>query len=348
MSNTTTDTRTGTVYVIGAGFSAALGYPLVNDLLIRLWEWGNFPETLRSSLHKVIAFHHPGFDPDRRTSFPNIEQLLSEMMVNEDLFDASRSAPGRFSFEQLVDIRRELLQVMADWFHSIYKLSKKDRPVWLETFKNLVKPEDTLMSFNWDLVLEHLIYGTKLCGSSYGFGHHDPTLPLLVKPHGSLNWFDPGSGTKIKEEKRFELTPKSGSSFVVFKRFRAPSSKVGRTYMPMIVPPIFNKTFHHEIFRESWQTCVARISVARKVVFLGYSLPEADLHGRFILRCGFHNQADGVPTPNGRATPTGKSEAIVVNPDRASATRIEGVVGKDVRCTWEPTLVQNWIEKIQA
>ncbi len=82
------------VYVIGAGFSAGLGYPLTSDLLMRLWN--RIDDSLKEQLSRVITFHHPGFDSKRFSSFPNIEQLLSEMLVNEELFDASRQYKGKF------------------------------------------------------------------------------------------------------------------------------------------------------------------------------------------------------------------------------------------------------------
>jgi hypothetical protein len=68
------------VYVIGAGFSAGLGYPLTHDLLVRLW--GRPDKSFMKSLEKVIKFHHSYFDRNRFTTFPNVEQLLTEILIN--------------------------------------------------------------------------------------------------------------------------------------------------------------------------------------------------------------------------------------------------------------------------
>ena len=106
--------------------------------------------------------------------------------------------------------------------------------------------------------------------------------------------------------------------------------------MPVIIPPIYNKDFSHDVFRDIWRNCVASLSSASKVVFLGYSLPDADLHARFILRCGFHNQVDGELLRGKRADPTGKSEVVIVNPDQHAASRIERGVGNHIRCDWHP------------
>src|SRR5260221_14149308 len=96
-----------TVYVVGAGFSAGLGYPLTKSLLIDVWS--RLDNDSRKQLGKVIRFHHPAFDPKRTTSFPDIEQLLTEISVNIDLFGASRPVEGSFTKEQLQDVKETLL-----------------------------------------------------------------------------------------------------------------------------------------------------------------------------------------------------------------------------------------------
>lgn len=68
------------VYVIGAGFSAGLGYPLTKSLLIDVWS--RLEERSKTQLRKIIQFHHPAFTVNRKTSFPDIEQLLTEIAVN--------------------------------------------------------------------------------------------------------------------------------------------------------------------------------------------------------------------------------------------------------------------------
>jgi hypothetical protein len=47
------------VYVVGAGFSAGLGYPLTKNLLIDAWD--RVPKESRRQLRKIIEFHHPNF-----------------------------------------------------------------------------------------------------------------------------------------------------------------------------------------------------------------------------------------------------------------------------------------------
>jgi len=180
------------VYVVGAGFSAGLGYPLTKSLLIDAWD--RLPKESQDQLRKIIEFHHPNFSRKRTTSFPDIEQLLTEMVVNLQMFEASRPAEGSFTKKQLEESREILLFTIAKWFHEIYEdASTTD---WLDQIIKRFQDENAaVVSFNWDLILDQLLFGGKLDSKSYGFSEKLASGPLLLKPHGSLNWYQ---GTQLE------------------------------------------------------------------------------------------------------------------------------------------------------
>jgi hypothetical protein len=333
------------VYVIGAGFSAGLGYPLTSDLLLRLWS--RLEESFRHQLQRVIEFHHPGFDPTRFVSFPNVEELLSEMLVNEELFDASRQYEGNFTQTELRDLQRDLLLRIADWFHELSADVSPSTPKanWLKRFRNRIERENAaIISFNWDLILDELLFGTELSALSYGFSAPTSSGAVLLKPHGSLNWFEEKEGQHIKGEKRIKVFDAKGSDSVyAFREFRAPRSAVGRTYAPLIVPPVYLKNFNKPVFEAVWKKCTSVLGTATEVVFLGYSMPSADLHAQFILRCGFNNQVEGELEEHGRAPATGAAPVTIVNPDRSAAQRIAAVVGRQSACEWVSMPAADWL-----
>jgi hypothetical protein len=224
--------------VVGAGFSAGLGYPLVSDLLIRLWPILSSAE--RRALQKIVAFHHPSFAAQRATSFPNVETLLSEMLANEQLFDASRAAPGGFTLAKLQLARQILLLAMSKWFHDIYADATKKLPSWVRAFANRVIAEDAIIiSFNWDLVLDQQVFGNEIGANEYGLGSRLLQRAMILKPHGSLNWYEQDLAENIKSEKRALLHSSAKGQIYRFIPFRPPKGK--QTYMPLIVPPVFNK-----------------------------------------------------------------------------------------------------------
>lgn len=322
------------VYVVGAGFSAGLGYPVTSDLLVRLWDRIE-DDGFKNSLKRVIAFHYPGFNCKEFGSFPNVEELLSQMMVNEQLFDSSHQYRGTFTREALGDLQRTLLLSISDWFHEISEGLDYDEPgvKWLVEFRNHIERENVaIISFNWDLVLDKLLFGEKLNKASYGFPLEPFKRPVLIKPHGSLNWFEADPGEHLKPTAKFLLSREDGERVFAFKKFRAPRGE--REYAPLIVPPVYLKKFEKHVFQALWRSCTKLFSTADEVVFLGYSMPVADFHSRYIMRCGFHSQVDGELVKGGRRPPTRAAEVTIVNPERGAAERTRAIAGAEHRCRW--------------
>src|ERR1700738_3807779 len=335
------------VYIIGAGFSAGLGYPLTSDLLQRLWPRLKNKD-FRERLRKVIEFHHHGFDSKSFSSFPNVEQLLSQMEVNYQVFDASRTYTGKFTKEELQTIQQQFLLEVADWFHALAgtERMKRAEKQWLGKFRDrVVEDRAAVISFNWDLVLDKLLFGDRLDAASYGFPEVRSDTPVLLKPHGSLNWFEDKPGKFIKERMRFAVHSEGASSVYAFRDLtRAPDTTHGRTYRPLIIPPVYLKKFDDPIFTQLWRRATSELSTAKKVVFLGYSMPDADLHAQFIVRCGFHNQVRGEVPENGTRHPgPGPADVLIINPDRGAAQRIASVISSKSKCEWISTPAADWI-----
>jgi hypothetical protein len=332
-----------TVYVVGAGFSAGLGYPLTKSLLIDVWE--RLSPDACHQLQKIIEFHHPFFSLKRSTTFPDIEQLLTEMSVNQELFSASRRAEGGFTEDRLEETRNELLFTIASWFHELYDTASETD--WLASIVEKFKREGAaIVSFNWDLVLDHLVFND-IDAESYGLSKTLGTGPVLLKPHGSLNWYKGTQLQHIPEGKRVEIFHSSNESRCVhaFLPPRGVKSKSGKRYDPLIIPPTYFKNFKPEIFQRLWNHCTEILSTPRKIVFLGYSLPAADLHAQFIFRCAFYNQFHGrIRNSEERFPATGAAKVIIVNPDQDAAKRIESVAGPDIQCVWIPKRIQDWLD----
>jgi len=330
------------VYVIGAGLSAGLGFPTISNLLPSIWKRLE-NAGVAVDLGRIIRFHHPEFNPSSMETFPDIEQLLSEMQANSLLFDSSRPATGAFTASKLDTQRKLLLQELAAWFHELQVKALENCPTWLTVLaENMKKEKAQIISFNWDLVLDEILFGEKLGPSSYGLGIYR-NRARLIKPHGSLNWYESHTGQHLKADRKFRLWGKGKEKIFAFKEYRAPKSK-RREYMPLIIPPIYQKTFERELFKYLWQETVSVLSTATEVRFLGYSLPTADFHARFIMRCGFHNQESGALLEDGeRAVPTGRAKVLVVDPDlkEAGFGRIEKSVGW--KCELHKMTVKDWV-----
>jgi hypothetical protein len=291
------------VYVVGAGFSRGLKYPMTNDLLPGVWEQLEPKE--RNQLSKIVKFHHPDFDAKKQNTFPDMERLLTEIDVNLKLFYSSRKSEGGFTKAKLQGAHDNLLWRVGSWFHDLFEDAIS--VPWVNQFANRLKREQAgVVSFNWDLVLDHLVFDGEITAKNYGVSSRLAKGPLLFKPHGSLNWY---KGTDID-----------------------------------IIPPTFLKDFKPSIFRQLWKNTTDVLSTPKKLYFLGYSLPASDLHAQFIFRCGFYNQIHGRLSDDAtRHPPTGPAEVIVVNPDRGAFERIRAVAGPQIQCRWVEKAIEEWL-----
>jgi hypothetical protein len=205
-----------------------------------------------------------------------------------------------------------------------------------------------ILSFNWDLVLDQLLFPEGVSAGKYGLSKNIDSSPLLLKPHGSLNWYEASQITKVKDKKRITIfgNENEEDSIGAFVSPREIRSKSGKRYTPLIIPPTYLKDFTRPVFRKLWSQCTEILSTAKELIFLGYSLPAADLHAQFIFRCGFHNQIEGRLKENGtRHDPTGPAKVIIVNPDQEAARRIEAVAGPKISCTWVPKRIEDWLKE---
>jgi len=333
-----------TVYVVGAGFSKGLGYPLTKDLLTDVWS--HLPAGSRQQLTKIIEFHHPAFKASKSETFPDIEQLLTEMAVNLQLFDASRPAEGRFTKDQLRESRKILLSTIESRFHARYEDAIKT--AWLsEVVKKMRREEAAIVSFNWDLILDQLLFNGDLGSQSYGLSRKLGKGPLLLKPHGSLNWYEGKQMEHVTDVKKIEIFHRKNEDHCVhaFLAPRGVKSKTGKQYTPLIIPPTYFKNFKPSVFKRLWQNCTEVLSTPKRLVFLGYSLPAADLHAQFIFRCGFHNQLHGrIRDEDSRYDATGAAEVVIVNPAPDAAKRIKAVAGPSIQCSRIQKTIKDWVE----
>jgi hypothetical protein len=203
-------------------------------------------------------------------------------------------------------------------------------------------------TFNWDLVLDHSLFGSdELTPQSYGLAKTLGDGPIILKPHGSLNWYEATQIRKKSKNRFMKLFPSKDPKerIMAFLRPREVKSKAGRRYTPLIVPPAFLKDFSRPIFRQLWRRCTELLSTPKELTILGYSLPAADLHSQFIFRCGFHNQIEGrIRKSGGRHAPTGPAKVIIVNPDQEAARRIEAIAGPRIPCSWIPKRIEDWLD----
>ena len=174
----------------------------------------------------------------------------------------------------------------------------------------------SIVSLNWDCLLEDSIYWcvrelgepqrvdvdyccytTKLTETCT----HTPSVlqkatglfnVKVMKLHGSANWLVCPNCNRLftglgADESVWELyvLPRACPECEKLLADRPGAPEKGEPRLePFFVTPTFVKVFDNPHIRMTWHNAYMDLAEAREVVFIGYSLPEADYHVRTLLR----------------------------------------------------------------
>lgn len=155
-----------------------------------------------------------------------------------------------------------------------------------ESLLTQLMPGDSVITFNYDLVIEESFgqkplwnpsdgYGIKVHGKSHPWAKNwfkdhgfDTTRGLensklvLLKLHGSLNW-DPRTTNGIS---------------LKYKPYwvRSQAGKTVPSYVELI-PPSWNKNIENWPYKVLWRTARNHLENAKSLIFVGYSMPDTDV-----------------------------------------------------------------------
>lgn len=162
------------------------------------------------------------------------------------------------------------------------------------------QPQNTLITFNYDTLLEESLEEMSI---SYNLGISnsedffiDSECANLVKDselsgltilklHGSMNWVVPGHyGDQI-------LSPSGKIPDIrIYKTATDLFTDQARTYDQLILePPTWNKGKSAPILQKLWNKSVEALNTATRIFIIGYSLPETDMHFKYLMASGLSN-----------------------------------------------------------
>jgi hypothetical protein len=205
----------------------------------------------------------------------------------------TRAAIGRFakSANQPKDWdkrQRELEELIRRvYIHTTCDTTERPiKPRESEVHKKILKQlrrGDTVITFNYDLLVEESFdsaklwtpidgYGDTARGKTFdwcrrwlearGFADFTNSKVLLLKLHGSLNW-------TLYNNRTIRLKPRP---YVVRTKSQKPAfDKIS------VLPPGWNKRIHTNPYKSFWREARLRLEKCKTLLILGYSLPETDL-----------------------------------------------------------------------
>ena len=304
----------GRVYFIGAGASKQDRFPLTSELKHGLaWAIRDDPDRFGLLAKHLEYLYHvsdktfdksagiwenlselPSDAPPARCQIPDVTDLLStlEWIIREQ----SSFGPGletrdetRSPIDELPEIRDLVVQALC---HCLGKYHDLHRATKTEQFVNSIRPADSLITTNWDLLLDaarHQKFGSKpedygtianvvleeTTGATASLDTQQTVRPKLLKLHGSLSW------RYCQRCQRLVIDPLRHVA-----GDRKERCVCTYTYSELIVTPGFVREYRNIHLLTIWREALLALASASQWIFIGYSLPADDVAIRTLLLKG--------------------------------------------------------------
>jgi hypothetical protein len=297
------------LYILGAGFSIPAGAPGQEIILKNILEFDS--STLMTDerdiylqnqeiFKKFLISIFPGFSPETLT--------LEDILTPIDRAIIESRALRKYIFTDLIEIRQVINSIIILFFK--HKLKKLTNVQYLENFADYlinseekIKDSNAVITLNWDIILDDVLqrkFKNKKFAIDYmmqvtNYYPQKPIMPALVahqkgyktikllKMHGSMNWL---------------LCPSCGRLYSAFNEkissfefISKPTCRLCiRNYIQdsyflksQLLLPTFLKDLSNAQYKLLWQNAGIELSEAAKIIFIGYSFPQADFEFRNLL-----------------------------------------------------------------
>lgn len=300
------------VFVLGAGFSAGAGAPIMRNFMQVAKDLLENPESslpaiFRDVFRDVFDYLYQLRATQAIISFDveNIEHLFG---IAEMEMEAGE--------KELAEFRRNLITLILQTLERSIKpnLSKGAHIVtnesgnrygrqvdatYLELFSALSTRrwlsgdygipsdgicQDTIITMNYDCLIDDALlrigvtpdYGVPDAFYAPEFKH--PARIRLLKLHGSANWL---LCTNVSCQRRFQVWGGGPAERLDFHG--RPCRSCSQRVEPVIVPPTWGKGSPREIFAPVWSRALGALVETDRISVIGYSMPETDSFFKYML-----------------------------------------------------------------
>jgi hypothetical protein len=310
------------VFILGAGVSASCGIPVAQNILRAAMDrLESHDGPVRDRIHKLLDYLYPSFSIALR-NYPNIEDFMNLVEMAQQVNSKDFIESSMWPAKDLAKVAASVLQAVTDFLWGQMKDCNLDP---LKKFAKYVLAEgDTVVTFNWDVTLEKVLDEDD---DLLNFWYEPTAEILLLKPHGSIDWF---RRAKLPKDIASSALRKIDDELSVYPEFTLAKHKAMKSQTPVIVPPVAIKDFRSPFFQKTWTRVYRVVSQATEVYFIGYSLPKEDQFARLVLsRALLNNRL--------KAKRAKKPELTirVVNPDEGAQQTFIGLVGQGFKTHFE-------------
>jgi len=355
------------VVVLGAGATKACGGPLTNEILP--WAFRN-PEVIHREdyVPDAVEFIRDifGMDPlavdDLEARLPSLTLILSLIDIAIDRREAlspkwreNELGRARSAFDYII---------FAVLEHQLHALAGNPHKELFRRIRELCG-DVSVLSLNYDIIADNSLLGLAEhagldgfadygCDIASDFYRERPKIGQLFKLHGSLNWMycpnctrldlgvsESGRSTAKVLDALWQESPEAGSLEQRYTCHGSPCRTCGTYVNPMLISPSHQKDYRNPHIVEIWRRADMALRQARQLIFVGYSLPEDDIHVQYLLKRAAGHLHDGDVTVV-EFDPVAKRPAA----EHPVGRRYSWLFGDGIR--WCPDGFQEWLQGPEA
>jgi NAD-dependent SIR2 family protein deacetylase len=289
-----------TMVVLGAGASAADGAPIQAHLFREFFKHcrakGPYESThewdreLATFFYQFFGINVDDGDLDD-VEFPTFEEILGILEIADSQGESFRDLLGphliKNGTSQLWHIHDVLVFSIAEILHEKLEYDRSTHDALVKSLEDSDELEHTaFMTFNYDILIDNAlldVVGERRIDYGVEFVNqyrrpNDRAVPLY-KLHGSLNWLlcSTCRDIQITPRQKGVLKLKWEPHETICEQCETPRS-------PIVIPPTFFKVLSNLQLRRIWDSAERDCLRARRLVFCGYSFPDADVHVRYLLK----------------------------------------------------------------
>lgn len=303
------------VFVLGAGASHPDGVPLQRHILPMIIEDKN--GQIKNSLigRQVLEFINENFSYSTQEKiYPNLEAVFGFL---DYFIQQNESLNAKYTNSKLRDIKEYLIKLI----HYVVNLETEKPSKYYRSFWEAVQKYNSnvsIITLNYDTLLEHAFeflfkkFGyIDYCFHFMNFDENkrnekftkwlNPRQPIdiengsepvpikILKIHGSLNWkyCNCCNQTLLTHwDRKIDLQKGKflGYTYPDNQEYEFVCPLDGTEFQTVIMPPSYVKSLNHPVITQLLSEASREIRATKKIVFIGYSLSDADVHVKALFK----------------------------------------------------------------
>lgn len=301
------------IFFFGAGASGTEGAPIADNLLIKA-----IKELKDPRIERVKQFLEDIYSNNCsiKSKIPNFEELLSVIDLS---LQKNEQFSNEWNYDQLLRLKQDLIFCIGTILKQKLSSSKGIHRRFVENLFTEEKWKNyAFLSLNYDILLDNALldlgdesnlrdfdigrpididYGIEFRNEGRDWRTPGKRKIYLLKLHGSLNWLYCPTCNSIRIYPGEKVVPDFDNSRLQTEIITEQKTceNDGSNQKMLIIPPTWLKTYDNPYLISNWLTAEKLLQKASKIFFIGYSLPDADINIRFLLKKALYRSNEANP-----------------------------------------------------